>query len=134
MKKEYLFLRKEELKGKKEGDTMSYLQLIKHYTEGNIILNNEVMANTLNIGEWEIYNGYDYDEEEDYYPEVYQYFIIDSNSAERLARDTDELIYYNETLNLYLLGVTHFGTAWDGVATKYKITENLYKYLGVKED
>ena len=28
---------------------------------------------------------------------------------------SDELIFYDEELDLYLLAVTHFGTAWDCV-------------------
>lgn len=132
-KKKYLFLREEELKGKKDGDYLSYRQLIEHYINNGLILNNDIMKETFEIGYWEIWNGEDYNEEEDYYKDVYQYYIIDEYDADRLADDTDELIYYNETLNLYLLGVTHFGTPWNGVNTDYIITTDYDKYKEQEE-
>lgn len=48
--------------------------------------------------------------------EVFQWFIIDSNGAD-LCKEANEIVYYNETLDLYLWGVTHWGTAWDYVLT-----------------
>jgi hypothetical protein len=59
-----------------------------------------------------IENGSDYDEENDTYAEIFQYYIIDASTAEHLKEHTDELIYYIEALDLYVLGVTHWGTAW----------------------
>ena len=126
--KKYLYLRNDELKEKKDGDYMSYRQLIDHYLENTLVLNNEIMKKTWEIGYWELYNGTDYDEENDYYIDIYQYYIIDGNDAERLAEDTNEIIYYNEELDLYLLGVTHFGTLWSGVDTDYIITTDYNKY------
>lgn len=52
-----------------------------------------------------------------YYREIYQYFIIDSRGAEILAEWTDEVVFYNEALNMYVWGVTHWGTSWDYVLT-----------------
>lgn len=40
---------------------------------------------------------------------------------EILREFTDELVFYNEDLNLYLWGITHFGTAWDHVLTDVKL-------------
>lgn len=108
---------------------MSYQQLVDHYLENCLILNNDIITETQTIGYWDLYNGTDYDEEEDYYYDVFQYFIIDPSDAERLAQDTDEIIYYNEKLNLYVLGVTHYGTMWSSVETNYKITTDIRKYL-----
>lgn len=130
--KKYLFLRNDELKNKKDGDVMSYYQLINHYTDGNFILNNEIMPKTYEIGCWELYNGSDYDEEDEFYYDIFQYFIIDEPAAERLAEDTDEIIYYNEELDLYLLGVTHCGMSWDYVDTNYIITTDYEKYSNQK--
>lgn len=125
--KKYLFIRNDLLEGRQEGDQVTYKQLIEQYVD-SMIMNNEIMKETFEIGYWELYNGNDYNEEEDYYKDIYQYFIIDWQSAERLAEDTDEIIYYNEKLDLYLLGVTHFGTAWSGVETDYIITTDYSKY------
>lgn len=52
--------------------------------------------------------------------EVFQWFIVDDWGA-RLLQDINEIVYYNETLNIYLWGVTHFGTSWDYVLTSIKI-------------
>ena len=52
--------------------------------------------------------------------EVFQWFIVDDWGA-RLLQDIDEIVYYNETLDMYLWGVTHYGTSWDYVLTNIKI-------------
>lgn len=53
-------------------------------------------------------------------PEASQYFIVDDWGA-RLLQDINEIVYYNETLDMYLWGVTHYGTSWDYVLTSIKI-------------
>lgn len=55
--------------------------------------------------------------------EVFQWFIISEDSAEFFVHYTNELIYYSESFDIYLLGVTHFGTAWRCVMTEWKIEE-----------
>lgn len=52
--------------------------------------------------------------------EVFQWFIVDDWGA-RLLQDIDEVVYYNEKLDMYLWGVTHYGTSWDYVLTSIKI-------------
>lgn len=52
--------------------------------------------------------------------EVFQWFIVDDNGA-RILKEFNEIVYYNEELDLYLWGVTHFGTSWDYVLTNIKI-------------
>lgn len=71
--------------------------------------------------EAELYNGTDYNEEEDYYYDIYQYYIIDNNGVDILETNTDEIIYYLPELDIYVWGVTHFGTPWNGVNTNIKI-------------
>jgi hypothetical protein len=73
----------------------------------------------------EIVNGSDYDDENDYYYDIYQYYIIDNNGYDILSSCTDEIIYYIPILDIYVWGVTHFGTPWNGVNTdiKIKLTE-----------
>lgn len=54
-----------------------------------------------------------YDEENDSYEEIFQWYIISDPS---FAIDcTDELIFYDNELDLHVLGVTHCGTGWSGV-------------------
>ena len=38
-------------------------------------------------------------------------------------RFTNEPIYYSDSLDMYLLGVTHLGTAWSYVMTEWKLEE-----------
>jgi hypothetical protein len=69
---------------------------------------------------WEyIENGSEYDEENDTYTEIFQYYIIDPGTAERLKEHTDEIIYYIEKLDIYVLGVTHWGTGWNYVTAEF---------------
>lgn len=51
------------------------------------------------------------------YEEVYQWFVISGNGAQILSDWTNELVLYNAELDLYLWGVTHWGTSWDYVLT-----------------
>lgn len=92
----------------------------------SLILNNEIMPELANNGYYfDTYCGSDYDEEEDYYYDIYQMYIVSERDAERLAHYTNEIVYYNEDLNLYLLGVTHFGTMWSGVPSNWKTPEEM---------
>ena len=78
-------------------------------------------------GEWnelEYYNGSEYWTDVDgseHYNEVFQYYIIDGNGAGILSTWTDEIVYYLPVLDMYVWGVTHFGTSWDYVLTDIKI-------------
>lgn len=62
--------------------------------------------------------------EQDYPPEIFQYYIIDGAGAEILEDYTNEIVFYNEELDLYVWGVTHFGTSWDYVLTDIEINLN----------
>lgn len=53
-----------------------------------------------------------------YYDEVFQYFIISDNGAEILKRETHELVWYIPELDVYVWGITHYGTSWDYVLTE----------------
>lgn len=58
--------------------------------------------------------------EQDNDPEVFQWFIVDGWGA-KLLQDISEIVYYNEKLDMYLWGVSHYGTSWDYVLTSIKI-------------
>lgn len=53
--------------------------------------------------------------------EIFQYYIISPQGADILMEDTNEVVFYNEDYDMYLWGVTHFGTAWDYVLTDIAI-------------
>lgn len=63
-------------------------------------------------------------EDERYY-DVFQWFIVDDNGAE-ILKEAKEIVYYNSDLDMYLWGVTHWGTSWDYVLTNIR--------CNVKED
>lgn len=83
------------------------------------VLNNNIFDLGWTIGNgWELVNGLDFDYEEEEIieePEVYQWYIVSSSGAEMIQEYTDEILYYHEELDMYLWGVTHWGTAWDYV-------------------
>lgn len=83
---------------------------------GDAILNNNLM--TIDGLEWELVSG-----EDSYECDVYQTYIISESGYQFLNRYTDEIVYYNEELDLYLWGITHFGTSWDYVLTDIKVKE-----------
>ena len=55
--------------------------------------------------------------QDSHYQEVFQWFIISDNGAELLKEWTDEIVFYNAELDMYVWGVTHYGTSWDYVLT-----------------
>lgn len=60
---------------------------------------------------------------DEHYKDIYQWYIVDENGA-RICEEFGEVLYYNETLDLYLWGVDHYGTAWDYVLTNIKCDPN----------
>lgn len=129
--------------GKKNG-YVDYRTLAKSF---DAVLANDIMEKTsaANLGYWEIENGdfYYYEDEDgneisegeywalsdeerencsgEYCNEVFQWFIIDDRGAEILSDYTNEIVFYNSELDLYLWGVCHYGTSWDYVLTDIKI-------------
>jgi hypothetical protein len=86
---------------------------------GDSVLNNNIYEYA-GYENWELTNGLEENEDGDYY-EVYQYYIVSDSGASFLERYTDELVYYHEGLDMYLWGITHFGTSWDYVLTDLKL-------------
>lgn len=93
----------------------------------NMVLANDIMGKTWDIGEWELQSGYDEsDEDGEYYdeweslPEVFQYYIVDGESA-TLLQEIGEIVWYNGELDMYVWGVTHWGTSWNYVLTNIEI-------------
>ena len=75
----------------------------------------------------DLVHGTDYDEETDSFADVYQYFIIDNQGYELLKEYTDEIVYYDSELDIYVWGVTHYGTSWSYVLTDIKLED---QYVG----
>ena len=87
---------------------------------GDSVLNNSIYAYA-GYENWELTNGVEENEYGDFC-DVYQYYIVSDSGARFLEEYTDELVYYNQTLDMYLWGITHFGTSWDYVLTDIKLT------------
>lgn len=113
--------------GQKNG-YVDYRTLAKTF---NAVLNNGIYAKLWKVDEYtygheymndfEIVNGNVVDEETEDFVEIFQYYIIDDNGADILMRETNEIVFYSEDLDMYLWGVTHYGTSWDYVLTDIKI-------------
>lgn len=101
-----------------ENGYLDYLTLSK--IVGPTIMNNYILEET-GFENWDLISGTE--EDEDGYHEVYQYYIISESGYLMLEALTDEIVYYNERLNMYVWGVTHFGTSWDYVLTDIKVGE-----------
>lgn len=93
-----------------ENGYLDYLTLSK--IVGPCIMNNYLRAETME--DWEIVAG-------DLEYDIYQDYIISEYGYEFLAENTDELVFYNERLHIYVWGVSHFGTSWDYVLTDIKL-------------
>lgn len=59
------------------------------------------------------------EQENSYNEECYQYYIVSDNGAE-ILKEINEIVFYNEALDMYVWGVTHYGTSWSYVLTDIK--------------
>lgn len=105
-----------------ENGYLDYLTLSKII--GDCILNNTIREVTY-PDDWVLVAGWDRfgDEEEIEYFDIYQDFIITEYGSEFLDKHTNEIVYYNEELDIYVWAVTHVGTSWDYVLTDIKLVE-----------
>lgn len=127
----YRYINEKDLNDyEKENNRLSYKNLF--YNEDSLILCNNI------IDDWEDLeqlSGFNDSEEEDY-QEIYQYYIIDDDLAKRL-QDINEIVYYHNRLDIYILGVSHFGTGWSYVLTDLKLVkddDSYYKAIYEEED
>ena len=56
-----------------------------------------------------------------YNQEIFQYYIVSDQGAEMIKQYTEDPLFYNETLDMYVWGITHYGTAWGYVLTDVKL-------------
>lgn len=85
-----------------------------------LMLDNENDEHTEEIDELqEKINELEEEQENAYNAEIYQYYIVDGNGAE-ILKEAGEIVFYNDALDMYVWGVTHWGTSWDYVLTDIK--------------
>ena len=109
----------------REENRLDYATMVKWCTLGHFVY---LGVSPWKMAEdWEKQNDDEEYEEQEAVPaddeEVFQWFIISDEAAYMFSRFTNELIYYSDFLDMYLLGVTHLGTAWSGVMTEWKLEE-----------
>ena len=81
---------------------------------GPMILHNTIREAT--FGDWEMVTGiFDH--------VIMNDFLISAEGYEFLAEYTDEVVFYNPKLNLYIWAVDHTGTRWDHVLTNTRLKE-----------
>ena len=63
-----------------------------------------------------------YDEENDEYPEIFQWYLTDlSEWSKNWQEKTFDIKYvYSSVLDLYVMPVTHWGTSWTAVSCEVK--------------
>ena len=136
MKNLKMYVKMEDLNEyEKEHNSISFKRLFDKLFTDAILCNNITKLFYADINgqyiEPSIEIGADYDEENDKYVDIYQYFIVDFNSytyskmqelSEQLGKEF--IMYYIEALDLYVVGITHFGTSWDYVLTDIEPTED----------
>lgn len=59
------------------------------------------------------------EEEQDQTDDIFQYYIVSDSGAE-ILKEINEIVFYNEALDMYVWGVTHYGTSWSYVLTDIK--------------
>lgn len=89
---------------------LDYLTLSK--IVGDCILNNTIRDKTMM--DWEIVAG-------EFKDMIFQDYIISEYGYKFLEEYTDEIVFYNEKLDIYVWGITHYGTSWDYVLTNIKL-------------
>ncbi len=113
---EYFYGNRVSEEGRKY-NRLDYATLAKAF---NHVMANDIMERTQDIGYWDIINGNDFNEDDDTFVDVYQWFIIDEN-GKNILKETDEILYENMELGLTVWGATHWGTSWDYVLTDIPI-------------
>lgn len=66
--------------------------------------------------DWDIVNG-------KFDSAIFQDYIISEHGFKVLKEYTDELVFYNENLDVYIWAVDHIGTAWNYVLTDIELVE-----------
>ena len=81
---------------------------------------------------WNLELGEEYNEEEEEYTDIYQYYIVEVDDwrlekykeyLEETNTKSDLILWYDNELDIYILGVSHCGTSWDYVPTNIEINK-----------
>lgn len=110
-----------------ENKRASYKTLVEYFIGNRVLCNNIV-----NIDEdlyCNIEIGNIYDEENDNYVEIFQYYLChlnewDIETLKELTQDNNDIIVaYSYLLECHVLMVDHWGTSWDYVLTNVPLVD-----------
>ena len=104
---------------KKKLGCVSYATLCKMCFTDMILCNNILDVDA------SIWDNMEYfpENDEDYYPEIYQYYLVEKDSIFDEFIKNNLMMSYSDLLNVYVLCVTHFGMSWSAIPTNIKIIE-----------
>ena len=91
---------------------LDYLTLSKMV--GDCFQNNTIREATM--CDWEMVNG-------EFRNAIMSDYVISRNGFRVLRDYTDEVVFYNETLDIYVWAIDHYGTSWDYVLTDIKLVD-----------
>ena len=95
------------------------LSNVLQYHDVNMVLCNDILDVDC---EMELQNmDYIVDTDDDldlynYYDDIYQYYIIDDYSSDLFIK-LEYPVFYSNVLNVYVVGITHYGTSWNYILT-----------------
>lgn len=81
---------------------------------------------------WDLELGEDYNDGYEEYIDIYQYYIVDVDTwrlekykeyLQETNTKSDLILWYDYELDIYILGVSHCGTAWSYVPTNIEINK-----------
>lgn len=130
MKEENIFINALKNYIGEKKDSISYGTLTNFIFEDMILCNNIVKYNG-NGSNWDLELGEEYDEETGYI-DIYQYYIVDVNIwrlekykeyLQETNKPSDLILWYDNELDIYILGVSHCGTSWSYVPTNIEINK-----------
>lgn len=110
-------------------DNINFITLFEFLFTDSILCNNIYEVDEYFFENIELY---EIDEEEEEYPEFYQYYIVNIDEwrlnqyKEYLKENnlnSDINLFYSDKLENYVCGISHFGTSWACVPTSIKINK-----------
>ena len=128
MKEENIFISALKNYIGEEKDSISYGTLTSFIFTDMILCNNIVRYSD----NWDLELGEEYNEEEEEYIDIYQYYIVDVDTwrlekykeyLQETNKPSDLILWYDNELDIYILGVSHCGTSWSYVPTNIEINK-----------
>lgn len=105
---------------------------INYSTLTDFIFTDMILCNNIEkySNNWDLELGEEYNEEENEYIDIYQYYIVNVDDwrleeykeyLEENKKESDFILWYDNDLDIYILGVSHCGTGWSCVPTNIEI-------------